>query len=348
MLVLGSVIVSLGGLELASRAWRGADWLVNWDNIVWEERRATPMVEPVCAYDHHPQLGWAPSPRFTSELYNIGPDRLRRMPPLPPGAAPTPAILATGDSFTEGDEVADDEAWPAYLQELVGRRVINAGVGGFGLDQTVLQTELMVAKYEVAVAVVGFIVDDLRRNELSRSWSFDKPYFELVGEELRLRNFPVPPPRAACDSLPFWQRLLGWSVLIDTVARRQGWMLAWIFDDVQALPPGTGDALACPLMRRLSSLPVPVLVVAQYDRTVWGHGVAREREQHAEALQVLRCASEAGLATLDTFDAVETAIDEQGVDSLYLYGHHSAAGNRLIAHVIAAELARLRLLPGLD
>ena len=307
-----------------------------------------PMEGPVCSYVYHPRLGWAPNPNFASEFYNVGPDGLRRMPPLPVGAASAPIILATGDSFTEGDEVRDDEAWPAYLQEMLARRVVNAGVGGFGLDQTVLQTELMVARHPVAVAIVGFIVDDLRRTELSRSWSIDKPYFELRNGSLVLHNSPVPPPLAACDSLPFWQRVLGWSVLIDTVVRRQGWVLQWIFDDVQALPEGTGRELACPLVRRLAGLGVPTLVLAQYDRTAWEHGDAYKHEQHAEAARILECAAQVGLPTLDTFDMVQAAVVAQGVDAIYLYGHHSAAGNRLIAHAIARELTRLRLLPGAD
>ena len=52
-----------------------------------------------------------------------------------------PLTLAAGDSFTFGDEVNDDESWPAALEQLTGRRVINAGVPGFGLDQAVLRAE---------------------------------------------------------------------------------------------------------------------------------------------------------------------------------------------------------------
>jgi len=96
---------------------------------------------------------------------------------------------------------------------------------------------------------------------------------------------------------------------------------------------------------RLAKLGVPVLVVAQYDRTAWDNGEAYRLGQHSEAARVLKCAAQAGLATFDSFDLVQQAIREQSVSALYRIGHHSPAGNRLIAETIAHELVRQRLLP---
>lgn len=50
-------------------------------------------------------------------------------------------ILAVGDSCTWGEDVGDTDTWPAQLQRLTGRRVLNGGVTGFGFDQIVLRTE---------------------------------------------------------------------------------------------------------------------------------------------------------------------------------------------------------------
>ena len=52
-----------------------------------------------------------------------------------------PLTLAVGDSFVFGDDVGDADSWPAILERLTGRRVINGGVPAFGLDQTVLRSE---------------------------------------------------------------------------------------------------------------------------------------------------------------------------------------------------------------
>lgn len=85
-------------------------------------------------HQHHDLLGYVPCPRNHSDP-EIDQEGLRTTGDAPGGAGPP--ILAVGDSFTFGDEVDALEAWPAQLQALLGRRVLNGGVTGYGLDQTV-------------------------------------------------------------------------------------------------------------------------------------------------------------------------------------------------------------------
>lgn len=329
---------------MGCRLWRGPYWLVHWPNQVWQSvREQTDW--PICSHAYDPQLGWTSNPGFTSPHYNVGPEGYRRTPDLPDAAAAQSAVLATGDSFTEGEEVDDEEAWPAQLQGLLDRPVINAGVIGYGLDQTVLRTEQAAARLRPAVAVVSFIPDDLLRNQFKRVWSEEKPYFVLHDGELELRNVPVPAPSAGCDSLPFWRRMLGWSVMVDGIVRRLGWQQEWYYEAVSILPAGEGEKLACPLMQRLARIGVPTLVVAQFGRDAWEPDETEAARQKLVAQHVLQCATQAGLATLDLFDTMQQAVRQRGIDALYRLEHHSGAGNRLVAQSIATELSRRHLLP---
>src|SRR5262249_23022522 len=101
-------------------------------------------------------------------------------------------ILAVGDSYTWGEDVGDLDTWPAQLQRLMGRRVLNGGVTGYGFDQTVLRAEQLVERHKPAAVIVSFIADDIRRCEMRRMWWHDKPWFALEHGRLALKGVPVP------------------------------------------------------------------------------------------------------------------------------------------------------------
>lgn len=340
-LTLTSIALSLAGMEIAYRAWRAPELLLDWPNLILKHRLRGP--DPAARYD--PGLGFVPTPNRVSSRGNTDSAGFRLTPPLSPLARMEPPILATGDSFTFGMSVKDDESWPAYLQQDLRWRTINAGVNGYGLDQIVLRTEQLASTIHPAAAIVSFISDDVRRSEFHRIWDIEKPYFELDGTNLMLRNVPVPLAGDA-DALSFWQRTLGRSLLFERLWRA----LQHIEEEpigyrVRALSRGTGEKLVCPLMRRLANVPTPILVVAQYDPRLWPGDSAVAREERRLALKVLHCADEAGLATLDTYDMIEGVVSKRGISAIYESTHHNPEGNRLIAAAIAAELTRRQMLP---
>lgn len=66
-------------------------------------------------------------------------------------------MIAVGDSFTAGSEVADAETWPAQLERLIDGPVINAGVGGYGTDQMILRSESLLPVLQPSAVVVGIL-----------------------------------------------------------------------------------------------------------------------------------------------------------------------------------------------
>lgn len=342
-LMLVSVAVALGLLELGCRLVRGPASLLDWSNIVLAERRATRSVTDGRMI-HDAQLGFVGRPGYASRG-STNDSKGYRLTPAQEGVSLTDRpILVVGDSYAQGDEVEDNETWAALVQSLLQRRLINAGVSGYGLDQAVLRAERSAAEERPAAIVLIFIAEDLRRSEMKRVWGAEKPYFELRNGGLALRNVPVAQPPDPASTLDTWQRLLGWSVLVDTILRHKGWQYEWSIDHARALPRGTSQNLACPLIDRLAGLGLPTLVVAAYDPYVWKDAEYAE-EQRRLSRMVLACAERAGLASLDLFPAMDPAVKKSGHAAIFRSSHPGPAGHRIAAEEIAAALAQLHIPP---
>ncbi|MFO1157723.1 MAG: GDSL-type esterase/lipase family protein [Reyranellaceae bacterium] len=332
-LVLLSIVIGLLVLELGLRA---STWgyLFAWPNFVLDAR--TVLAERDSGrYMHDDRLGYAPRAGYAAPGITIDGDGLRRSGG--PAAARAP-ILAVGDSFTFGDEVTDPETWPAQLQQITGRRVLNGGVSGYGFDQTVLRAEQLAARDKPADIVVAFIADDVRRTEMRRLWSADKPWFVLVDGKLALRGVPVPPRADPWATLTFWQKTLGYSYLFDFILRRLDLLHDWFGDHIRVHPPGVGEFIACALTQRLADLQkqsgARVVVLAEYDPVVFDDP-AFAAEQRRLTGGLLACAKNNGLATIDSFSALEATPKPR---QLYGLWHMNNAGNRLIAELVAKAL----------
>jgi hypothetical protein len=343
-LVVASVLVSLVMLEVASRLARGGlAGLADWPNMARGQMIETENSNG-CSYTDDARLGWALPHRCRSARYNVT-DGIRATPSSAATPFLKPPVLVTGSSFAMGDEVADGETWPFYLQGLVGRRVINAGVSGYALDQTVLRTEEIVPLLRPALLIVSFTAGDIWRTELSMAYSRQKPYFALVDGHLELRNVPVAPPSQRPPPLPLAARLLGRSMLAQEIVERLLINDGWYYEEAHALPRDSGPAVSCLLMRRLGGLGLPVVVLPQYGRGVW----TARRDYRAKALgdigTVLGCARDAGLVVFDLAEPLKATVEARGLDAIFRSEHHTPEGNRVVAELIQQELARRQLLP---
>jgi hypothetical protein len=338
ILIAVSILIALVGLELVTRFNRGSEWLLRWPNFVLaSQARFESELRGQFAFD--PRLGFVSRPGFTSTEANHDAQGFRLVPEGP-GVATGSPILATGDSFTYGAEIADDGSWPALLQADLGRKVLNGGVVGFGLDQIVLHTEQLAVRDKPGLLVVGFIADDLRRSEYRRLWGKEKPYFDLVEGKLALRNVPVSPDATIPLHLRFLRDVFGWSALLETIMRRVGDPYEWQAAGVRVLPRGEGAALACPLMERLASLGIPTLVVGLYAPPVWNLDPrpAWIVEEVRQTRDVLACATKAGMGALDTYETIDRAAAALGKGAIFFNFHMSAEGNRLIAAAVAEAI----------
>lgn len=301
-------------------------------------RRAFPTV-------HDDLLGYRPQPGFhgTDNIWHtmvtIDAEGLRTNG-AGAGELTGAPVLAVGDSFTFGDQVSDDQTWPAQLEQLLRRPVRNGGVFGYGFDQTVLRAERLLETIAADTVVCSLIPDDLKRCELSRRYS-PKPWFAWVGERLELRGVPVPDTSVDNELDRQWvRRALGYSALLDMLFWNAcpSW---WVGTEreMREHPPGSGLAIGKHLLERLAAAcrarGARLLLVLQ--------GAAPEMAagEPAHAPELLEHGARLGIEVLDLASRFRALADlDPRLDREYFSGHMTAAGNRWVAQQIAAELQR--------
>ena len=145
LLVLASLVFFFVASEFFLRAFLGGGSLWRYPNYI--ELAFVPDPEHAAQMRYDPLLGYEPVPNYRGTLVKkpISFDARGFREHDLNGPAPSgPTILAIGDSFTEGYLVGNDETWPANLQRVTGRPVLNAGVRSYGIDQIVLRAERIV------------------------------------------------------------------------------------------------------------------------------------------------------------------------------------------------------------
>ncbi len=189
-LAFGGLFLTLLAIELALRA----------------RERFKPRRAPLGAYfQHDPLLGWSHRPGTQLRVgfpeaavaVAINSRGLRD-----PERADTPAggvsrILALGDSFPFGWAIADEQGVARVLESRLRRsnpacEVVNAGVSGYATDQELLLYRRVGRELRARLVLLFFYSNDVVYNARDNYWRGAKPFFTAEGEELVLRNVPVP------------------------------------------------------------------------------------------------------------------------------------------------------------
>lgn len=102
-------------------------------------------------------------------------------------------IICSGDSFTYGQGVANDETWCHRLTELDGRlETVNMGMPGYGVDQMFLWYSRDGIPLEHSIHIFGFVHGDLDRMGRLDQYGYGKPVLRLEQGELVPDKVPVP------------------------------------------------------------------------------------------------------------------------------------------------------------
>lgn len=128
----------------------------------------------------------------------------------PPGAQ---RILLFGDSHTAGDGVSNGKRFGDVLEALLpgNVQVLNFGLPGTGTDQQFLAYREFAAGVEHDLLLLVVQIENIQRvaaryryyaDEQGRRVLYAKPYFELAGGQLALRQVPPPPAPIDPATLP--------------------------------------------------------------------------------------------------------------------------------------------------
>jgi hypothetical protein len=240
--------------------------------------------------------------------------------------------LAVGDSYTFGDQVSDSETWPAQLEKLSGKRVINGGVDGYGVDQIFLRARRLLSRYRFSTVIFSFIPDDIRRSQMSVMFATAKPYFDFKDGQLTLENVPVPPPSFLPQKESALLIAAEHSRLVHTVMKRlfPEWWLRGA-SETQVQDQENGIKVACALLHKLEGLTksrgAELIVLAQ-------HWELEPASETMEAESALSCISDPATRVLDLEPALSELKAEDPSRYHRLYNpflHMSAEGNQFVA-----------------
>lgn len=300
-----------------------------------------------------PEVGWSYTPGFHKKDY-FGPGKDYTInangfrgtedytPAKPPGRY---RIMIPGDSFTNGSGVSDDETFAARLQALDPRlQTINLGLGGGGVDQSVLWYEREAKIYEHDLVMLSFIRADFDRMIGDTfNTTNPKPRFMLVNGKLELTGLPLPDYGIEPGVMPwitaFPKSTMAYKVIhetIDTYLVRNSYDrygIAWmLFDRVIADAKKNGRQVA------LAFLPVPVDL--EINCPTGDKRFCLNPDPAEGAVKMKAYADKAGIAFIDPTPAFRAVYTGDFKPYFVPDTHYSDQGQDLVARYMLDELRK--------
>gem|GEM_PF-497560 len=295
-----AVVIGYIGAEVTIRLTQDEVGLLEFRNFATTRVEMMQFHKGKRKYD--PILGWIMKPNVTSDDLNTDARGLRLNGQKTLQRKPGEMILVTGDSFSQGSNVRDEETWPAVLEQLSGFSVANAAIGGWGMDQAFLRLEQLIPILRPKLVIYGFIDGDIIRNALSVYAGAGKPYYAVLDGKLHLQNVPVPSYVPSVEHAGLFKRIFGYSYLIDRLARIFDLEAYWYVGNWEFRSTAyDGVQIGCLLMKKLRKLSdqyqTKIILYPQYAQI-------DVKEKPKRLIQVLNCAQDVGLKIVDPYDTL--------------------------------------------
>jgi len=243
-------------------------------------------------------------------------------------------ILAVGDSFTFGDQVANNETWSSRLEKRIQKPVINAGVFAYGLDQSFLRLKFLIPKYKPDIIIFGLIPDDIYRCEYATTFGANKPYFSIVHNTLTLRGVPV---KNHSNPTSFISQTAGYSYVVHLIMMKLNptWWLSGGYA-INERPTGyRGRDIACLLFKELEK-------IVQQNHVRTSYILVQDTNpstSHADVDTILSCINRDVFHVIDMrkiLSEIKTK-DRLQYDSFFNI-HMTASGNQFVADILLENM----------
>ena len=164
--------------------------------------------------EYDPLLGWINLPDLViSNMYGEGRhlttngDRMRHREEAP--GSNQLRVIASGDSFTFGYGVGDDQTWAEQLEDLDPRLdILNMGLGGYGFGQAYLWYQRDGRDRPHDLHLFCFITENFRRLTRDRFMGYGKPVLTARDGQLVVDNVPPPERRASLSATRFTKAIM--------------------------------------------------------------------------------------------------------------------------------------------
>src|SRR5262249_4624704 len=250
-------------------------------------------------------------------------------------------ILAVGNSFVFGDQVSDDETWPALLERRLNRRVVNGGVSSYGLVQAVLRAEQLLKVQAYSLVILSILVgEDPQRDRAVNVNLYRRP--ALIRDERGLRlttieeSDKIVSEHFVCAH-PWIPELFFWS----HVAKRFFRWLGYAGRCISFVHPkaATNDEIIEFAVERFAALPDRKVILIQYPRYSFDGPTRLAALAIDEASKIRDAANHHGVPVIDTYYALKDGPLHETYIYSHWWPHHSKSGNEVVSDLIAGEIA---------
>jgi hypothetical protein len=254
--------------------------------------------------------------------------------------------LAVGDSFTFGDEVSDNETWPACLERQWHTRVVNGGVFGYGAAQAVLRAQRMEHQQKYDRVIWSILIGhDFERDSLVARSSAPRP--AVIADASGVRYASIEDAQRVLEQttrhgIAKYAHLFGYFYLTK---------MAWHHLSPHLLPAGASydgrwtvrhpHAASRPQLMtfafdQFAALEAPQkYVLIQYPKE---SVTVLERKQATEVETIRRLAAQRNILVVDSLPVLRAEPDRE---TLYRR-HHTPVGNWIVCRSIVAAVAKPR------